>query len=55
MPVRYVACPDGGYNVARPENRSSFEAVTEAFFAEHLGGRCEPPGGDLSGSSMEER
>jgi hypothetical protein len=55
LPVRYLIYPDEGHGFDRPENRLSFNAVTEAFFAEHLGGRCEPPGEDMSGSSMEER
>lgn len=55
LPVRYLVYSDEGHGFQRPENRLSFNAVTEAFFAEHLGGRREPPGDDLSGSSMEER
>jgi len=55
LPVRYLIYPDEGHGFDRPENRLSFNAVTEAFFAEHLGGHCEPPGEDMSGSSMEER
>jgi hypothetical protein len=39
----------------RPESRLSFNAITEAFFARHLGGRCEPIGDDLAGSSLQVR
>ncbi|MEQ8838253.1 MAG: hypothetical protein RID07_15710 [Lacipirellulaceae bacterium] len=30
----------------------SFNAVTEAFLAEHLGGRVEPIGDDFDGASL---
>ena len=39
IPVTYVLYPDEGHGFARPENRLSFYAVSEAFLAEHLGGR----------------
>ena len=44
--------PDEGHGFARPENRLSFMAITEAFLAEHLGGRVEEAGSDFGGSSM---
>src|SRR5690606_35909011 len=53
IPVCYVLYPDEGHGFARPENRMSFNAVTEAFLAEHLGGRYEPIGDDFVGSSIE--
>ncbi len=53
IPVTYVLYPDEGHGFARPENRLSFWAVTEAFLAEHLGGRFEPIGDDLGNSSIE--
>jgi hypothetical protein len=31
----------------------SFNAIAEAFLAEHLGGRCEPIGDDFAGSSVK--
>jgi dipeptidyl aminopeptidase/acylaminoacyl peptidase len=52
IPVTYVLYPDEGHGFARPENRLSFNAVTEAFLAQHLGGRYEPIGDDFSGSSI---
>lgn len=55
IPVTYVVYPDEGHGFARPENRISFFAVSEAFLAEHLGGRFEPVGGDFAGSSIEIR
>jgi len=52
LPVTYVLFPDEGHGFARPENRTSFNAVTEAFLAEHLGGRFEPMSEDMEGSSI---
>lgn len=51
-PVTYALYPDEGHGFARPENNLSFNAIAEAFLAEHLGGRCEPIGGDFAGSSL---
>jgi dipeptidyl aminopeptidase/acylaminoacyl peptidase len=52
IPVTYVIYPDEGHGFLREENRSSFNAVTEAFLAEHLGGRYEPVGSDFENSSI---
>lgn len=52
IPVTYILYPDEGHGFARPENNLSFFAVTEAFLAAHLGGRYEPLGADLTGSSL---
>lgn len=52
IPVAYVLYPDEGHGFARPENRTSFNALTEGFLAKHLGGRAEPIGNDLKGSSV---
>jgi dipeptidyl aminopeptidase/acylaminoacyl peptidase len=52
IPVTYVLYPDEGHGFARPENRMSFFAVSEAFLAEHLGGRYEPIGKAFTGSSI---
>ncbi|WP_442484861.1 alpha/beta fold hydrolase [Aeoliella sp. SH292] len=52
IPVTYVLYPDEGHGFARPENNTSFNAVTEAFLAGILGGRYEPIGDDLEGSSI---
>lgn len=52
IPVTYVLYPDEGHGFARPENTLSFYAVAEAFLAEHVGGRMEPIGSGLQGSSM---
>ena len=55
LPVTYVVYPDEGHGFLRPENRTSFNAISESFLAVHLGGRCEPFGHDLTGSSLEVR
>lgn len=52
LPVTYALYPDEGHGFARPENNLSFNAITEAFLAKHLGGRQEPIGADLAGSSI---
>ncbi|MBL8745556.1 MAG: S9 family peptidase [Phycisphaerae bacterium] len=52
IPVTYVLYPDEGHGFARPENRTSFNAVAEAFLAQHIGGRYQPIEGDFQGSSI---
>jgi dipeptidyl aminopeptidase/acylaminoacyl peptidase len=51
IPVTYVLYPDEGHGFARPENKMSFHAIAEAFLSNCLGGRYEPIGKDLEGSS----
>lgn len=51
LPVTYVLFPDEGHGFARPMNNMAFFAVTEAFLAQHLGGRAEPIGSDVRQSS----
>jgi acylaminoacyl-peptidase len=51
----YVVYPDEGHGFAKPPNRLSYIAMTEAFFARHLGGAFQPVGGDLEDSSHEIR
>jgi dipeptidyl aminopeptidase/acylaminoacyl peptidase len=53
IPVTYVVYPDEGHGFARPENRLSFNAVAEAFLAEHLGGKVEAVGDDFTESSIQ--
>jgi len=55
LPVTYVVYPDEGHGFVRPENRLSFNAIVEAFLAEHLGGAVEPVGDDFAGASLEVR
>jgi dipeptidyl aminopeptidase/acylaminoacyl peptidase len=52
IPVTYVLFPDEGHGFARPPNRLAFNAVSEAFLAEHLGGRYEPIGKAFTDSSI---
>jgi len=52
IPVTYVLYPDEGHGFARPDNRLSFNAVTELFLAQHLGGRYEPIGDDFKKSTI---
>jgi acylaminoacyl-peptidase len=55
IPVTYVVYPDEGHGFEKPQNRLGHLAMTEAFFARHLGGALEPVGDDLEGSSHEVR
>jgi dipeptidyl aminopeptidase/acylaminoacyl peptidase len=52
IPVTYALYTDEGHGFARPENRMSFYAITEAFLAKNLGGRYEPIGDDFENSSL---
>ncbi len=52
IPVTYVLYPDEGHGFARPPNTKSFNAVTELFLAEHLGGAWENIGKDFEGSTI---
>ena len=55
LAVTYVLFPQEGHGFAVPENSLSFNAVAETFLAAHLGGRCEPFGGDFQGADFEVR
>jgi hypothetical protein len=50
--VTYLLFQDEGHGFARPENRTAFFAVTEAFLAQHLGGRYEPIGDAFDGATF---
>ncbi|MEL6686427.1 MAG: S9 family peptidase [Pseudomonadota bacterium] len=52
IPVTYALFPDEGHGFARPENRLAFYGVAEGFLSTCLGGRAEPIGDDLAGSSL---
>lgn len=52
IPVTYVLYPDEGHGFQRPPNNKSFNAVTELFLAEHLGGSWENIGKDFEGSTI---
>ena len=53
LPVTYVLYPDEGHGFARPQNSLSFNAVTDLFLAQYLGGRSQPIGKDFDGSSID--
>ena len=53
IPVSYVLYPDEGHGFARPENRTSFNAVAEVFLAGCLKGHAEPLGSAFKGSSIQ--
>lgn len=53
IPVTYVLFPDEGHGFHRPENNKAFNAVTEGFLSTCLGGRVQPIGEELSGSSIQ--
>ncbi|KUJ83768.1 S9 family peptidase [Microbulbifer flavimaris] len=53
IPVTYILYPDEGHGFQKPENRLSFFAASEAFLADCLGGRYQPIGDDLKGSSIQ--
>ena len=53
IPVTYVLYPDEGHGFARPMNRTSFYAVSEAFLSQCLGGRFEAVGNDFKGSTIQ--
>lgn len=52
LPVTYVLYPDEGHGFARPQNRLSFYAITEAFLSKYLGGRIESVGHDFDDASV---
>jgi dipeptidyl aminopeptidase/acylaminoacyl peptidase len=53
IPVTYVLYPDEGHGFAKPANRTSFYAISEAFLSQCLGGRYEPIGQDFEGANFK--
>ena len=53
LAVTYLNYPDEGHGFARPENRLSFFATSEAFLADCLGGAFQPIGNDFENSSVQ--
>ena len=53
IPVTYILFPDEGHGFARPVNNVAFNAVAENFLQPCLGGRAEPIGDGLKGSSIQ--
>ena len=52
IPVVYALYADEGHGFARPENRISFYAISEAFLARCLGGRAESIEGVFKGANV---
>jgi len=52
IPVTYAVYADEGHGFARPENRISFYAISEAFLSRCLGGRAEAIDGALKGANV---
>lgn len=53
IPVTYVLYPDEGHGFAKPNNRIGFNAITEAFLGQCLGGRVEPLGETVRQSTAQ--
>lgn len=53
IPVGYVLFSDEGHGFARPPNEIAFNAISERFLNNHLGGRREPIGNELEGSTAK--
>ena len=53
IPVTYVLFPDEGHGFARPVNNIAFNAITENFLAQCLGGRAEAIGDTLKASTVQ--
>jgi len=51
--VTYAVYGDEGHGFRRPENNRSFWGIAEVFLGQCLGGRYEPIGDKLNGSSVE--
>ena len=53
IPVTYVLFPDEGHGFQKPENNMAFNAVTESFLGQCLGGRVQPIGDDFDNASIK--
>ncbi|MCC6661141.1 MAG: S9 family peptidase [Phycisphaerales bacterium] len=53
IPVTYVVFPDEGHGFHVPANNIAFFGISEAFLAQHLGGRYEPLDGAVAKSTAE--
>ena len=53
IPVTYVLFPDEGHGFARPVNNIAFNAVSENFLAQCLGGRAEAIGDTIKASTAQ--
>jgi hypothetical protein len=48
-----VLFPDEGHGFHKPTNNIAFNAIAENFLATVLGGRAEPMGDEVEGSSAQ--
>ena len=55
LPVDFIVFPDEGHSNENPRNDLALYAVIEQFLAQHIGGRAEPIGDAIKGSSMQRR
>ena len=55
LPVDFIVFPDEGHSNENPRNDLALYAVIEQFLAQHIGGRAEPIGDAIEGSSMQRR
>ena len=46
LPHEYLLFQDEGHGMAKPQQPRAVLRPAEAFLAEHLGGRVEPPAAD---------
>jgi dipeptidyl aminopeptidase/acylaminoacyl peptidase len=53
IPVTYLLFPDEGHGFARPVNRLAYQAATEVFLHQNLGGAVEPMGDEAKKSTMK--
>ncbi len=53
IPVTYLLFPDEGHGFARPVNRLAYQAATEVFLHQNLGGAVEPMGDEAKKSTMQ--
>lgn len=51
--VTYLLYPDEGHGLLRKQNNASFNAITEVFLGQCLGGRYQPIDSALEGSSVQ--
>lgn len=51
--VTYLLYPDEGHGIVKPHNTKSLWGISEQFFANCLGGRAEPIGDKLEGSTLQ--
>lgn len=51
--VTYLLYPDEGHGIVKPHNTKSMWGITEQFLANCLGGRAEPLGDKLQGSTVQ--